>query len=51
LRWAGDTRIYPNPVIGNEFNVVFDRQEAGKYTIALTDLTGRVIQNKVANHF
>lgn len=42
-----DAKIYPNPLTGTQFNVVFDNQPAGKYTIQLTDLAGRALQNKV----
>src|SRR5690606_32417984 len=41
-----ETRVYPNPAIGNEFKVLFDGQEAGRYTIVLTDLAGRTLQSK-----
>ena len=44
-----DGRVYPNPLTGNQFNVVFDRQPAGKYTILLTDIAGRSLQSKVVN--
>jgi hypothetical protein len=42
-----DARIFPNPVTANEFRVLFDGQKAGKYTVALTDLSGRAIMAKV----
>ena len=44
-----DTRVFPNPVTANEFKVSFDGMNAGEYTIALTDLSGRAIMNKVVN--
>jgi len=41
-----DAHVYPNPVTTNEFKVLFDGQPAGKYTISVTDLSGRAIMNK-----
>lgn len=43
------TKVYPNPVTTNQFNVAFDKQAAGKYTIVFADLSGRLIQSKVVN--
>lgn len=46
---AGQTRVFPNPVTGSNFNVIFNGKQAGNYTIILTDLAGRVLQtNKVS---
>jgi hypothetical protein len=42
-------RVYPNPVAGNQFNVLFENQKAGRYTILLTDIAGKIIQSKVVN--
>jgi hypothetical protein len=39
----GDARIFPNPVTANEFRVLFDGQKAGQYTVALSDLSGKVV--------
>ncbi len=44
-----DARVYPNPVTNNEFRVLLDNLDAGRYTIVLNDLSGRVILNKVVN--
>lgn len=44
-----DARVYPNPLTGSQFNVVFEHQPAGKYTIVLTDIAGRILQSKVVN--
>jgi hypothetical protein len=44
-----DARIFPNPVTANEFRVLFDNQKAGRYTIALTDLSGRAVYGTFAN--
>jgi hypothetical protein len=46
---VADGKVYPNPLTGNQFNVVFDRQPAGRYTILLTDIAGRSLQSKVVN--
>jgi hypothetical protein len=45
----GQTRIYPNPVINSNFNVVFNSKESGNYTVMLTDLAGRVLQTNKVN--
>ncbi len=44
-----DAKIYPNPLTGTQFNVSFEGQPAGKYTIILTDLAGKALQSKVVN--
>ena len=44
-----DQRVYPNPVTANNFNVFFDAQKAGNYSITLTDLSGRVLQTEKVN--
>jgi len=44
-----DGRVYPNPLTGSQFNVLFDRQPAGNYTIVLTDIAGRALQSKAVN--
>ncbi|MEO6452591.1 MAG: T9SS type A sorting domain-containing protein [Ginsengibacter sp.] len=41
--------VYPNPVIGNQFKVIFNNTKAGKYDIALTDVSGRLIMTKQVN--
>ena len=42
-----DAKIYPNPVTGTQFNVSFEGQRAGKYTVVLTDIAGKALQSKV----
>lgn len=44
-----DNKVYPNPVTGSVFNVLFDGRKAGRYTIVLADIAGRAIQSKVVN--
>jgi len=43
------TRVFPNPITTNTFNVLFEGQHDGNYTIVLTDLAGRVLLNKTVN--
>lgn len=43
-----DARIFPNPVTGNEFKVLFDNQAAGQYYVVLSDLSGRSILSQTA---
>lgn len=44
---VSDARIFPNPTSGNQFNVLFDSQKPGKYTMLFTDLAGRTVASKV----
>lgn len=44
-----DKRVFPNPVTGNSFNVLFDGQKAGNYTVTLTDMSGRSLQSQITN--
>ncbi|MDO9376931.1 MAG: T9SS type A sorting domain-containing protein [Ferruginibacter sp.] len=44
-----DGRVYPNPSSGSQFNILFENQPTGKYTILLTDLAGRALQSKVVS--
>ena len=41
--------VYPNPVNTGTIKIGFDKMDPGKYQIALTDLQGRLIENKTAN--
>jgi hypothetical protein len=49
LAQDASARVYPNPVAGNQFNVLFENQSAGKYTILLTDIAGKIIQSKLVS--
>lgn len=40
------SHIYPNPVTGNEFKVSFEGQQAGKYNVVITDLSGKPVMNR-----
>lgn len=44
-----DNRIFPNPVTGAYFNVMFENKLQGVYTIVLTDIAGKSLQSKVVN--
>lgn len=41
--------VYPNPVNTGTVKIAFGQMEAGKYKIAVTDLQGRLIENKTVN--
>ena len=43
---VSDARVYPNPVTNNQFNVLFEGKKAGRYTVQLTDISGRAILSK-----
>lgn len=42
----GDSKVYPNPVTNSSFNVLFDGRQEGRYSVAVTDLTGRTMLTK-----
>jgi Secretion system C-terminal sorting domain len=44
-----NAHIFPNPVTGGEFKIHFDGQQAGKYNVTVTDLSGKAIMNRVVN--
>lgn len=46
---VGDAHIFPNPVTANEFKVSFDDMKPGVYTIAVTELSGKMIQSSKVN--
>ena len=39
--------VYPNPVTNGQFKITFDKESTGEYKVALTDLQGRIIANKI----
>jgi hypothetical protein len=41
--------ISPNPATGGFFNITFDVEETGRYTIQMTDIMGRVLKSKEVN--
>lgn len=43
---ASDAQVFPNPATGEQFNVRFNGQKAGKYTIVFSDLAGRPLFTK-----
>jgi hypothetical protein len=45
----GTSKVYPNPVTGNNFNVMLNAETSGKYMVVLTDLTGRIMQTNTIN--
>lgn len=46
LAAASDAQVFPNPATGEQFNVRFNGQKAGKYTIVFSDLAGRPLFTK-----
>ncbi len=46
---ANGISIYPNPVTERMFRVQFDKNETGRYSIQVLDLTGRVLQENVVS--
>jgi hypothetical protein len=43
---SGNTKIFPNPVTNSSFNVFFENQTPGNYTVVVTDLAGRNVASK-----
>jgi hypothetical protein len=43
------SHIYPNPVTNNEFKVSFEDQQAGKYNVVITDLSGKPVMSRAVN--
>ena len=39
--------VFPNPVTNGQFKITFENNIAGEYKVALSDLQGRLIQNKI----
>jgi len=46
---TNEAHIYPNPVTNNEFKIYFEGQQAGKYNVVITDLSGKPVKNDVVN--
>ena len=46
---TNEAHIYPNPVTNNEFKIYFDGQQAGRYNVAITDLSGKPVMNRIVN--
>lgn len=44
---TNEAHIYPNPVTSNEFKIYFDGQQAGRYNVTITDLSGKALLNRV----
>lgn len=49
INTTADSKVFPNPVVGSSFNVLFDNQKEGNYTIVLSDLTGRTMLTRTVN--
>ncbi|MGB4844595.1 MAG: T9SS type A sorting domain-containing protein [Ferruginibacter sp.] len=43
---TNEAHIYPNPVTASEFKIYFDGQQAGKYNVTVTDLSGKAVMNR-----
>jgi hypothetical protein len=44
---TNEAHIYPNPVTNHEFRIYFEGQQAGKYNVAITDLSGKPVMNRI----
>lgn len=41
--------IFPNPVTTSEFNIYFDGNDAGRYNVVITDLSGKPLMSRTVN--
>ena len=39
--------VFPNPVTNGQFKITFENKSVGEYKVALSDLQGRIIDNKI----
>ena len=46
---TNEAHIFPNPVTTSEFKIYFEGQQAGKYNVAITDLSGKPVMNRIVN--
>lgn len=46
---TNEAHIFPNPVTSSEFSIYFDGQQAGRYNVTITDLTGKPLMNRIVN--
>jgi hypothetical protein len=44
---TNEAHIFPNPVTNNEFKIYFEDQQAGRYNVAITDLSGKPVMNRI----
>ncbi|MBK9486227.1 MAG: T9SS type A sorting domain-containing protein [Chitinophagaceae bacterium] len=44
---TNEAHIYPNPVTNSEFKIYFEGQQAGKYNVTITDLSGKPLTNRI----
>ena len=44
---TNEAHIYPNPVTNSEFKIYFEGQQAGKYNVTITDLSGKSLMNRI----
>ncbi|MFN8305217.1 MAG: T9SS type A sorting domain-containing protein [Ferruginibacter sp.] len=46
---TNEAHIYPNPVTNSEFKISFDGQQAGRYNVIITDLSGKALMTRTVN--
>jgi hypothetical protein len=44
---TNEAHIFPNPVTNSEFKIYFEDQQAGKYNVVITDLSGKPLMNRI----
>ncbi len=44
---TNEAHIFPNPVTNSEFKIYFEDQQAGRYNVSITDLSGKPVMNRI----
>ncbi|MBK8520041.1 MAG: T9SS type A sorting domain-containing protein [Chitinophagaceae bacterium] len=44
---TNEAHIYPNPVTNSEFKIYFEGQQAGRYNVTITDLSGKPVMTRI----
>lgn len=46
---TNEAHIFPNPVTNSEFKISFEDQQAGRYNVIITDLSGKALMSRSVN--
>lgn len=48
INTTNENSVFPNPITGSTFNVLLAGKLSGNYSVRITDLAGRAVQNTKA---
>lgn len=51
VKFDNEAKIFPNPIIGSNFNLKLVNQQTGNYKIIVTDITGKILQSNTVSIF